>query len=468
MYQPEQQQRPPSRAARGAGFANGGSAAPHIDRNTGSNAPGRDHRRSLGRRGGAVGSDPEPAGDPATQNLPYSPTPTVTADGVDDRGDARPPENGPQGTSLHPDGSGPPSGGAPDGPARRPAWRRLGVPILAAAAALAVAIVLVLVVRASPGTKAGGASYTEPRQRAQPRPSHGGGDDTGRAGPQLRSGRAERQIRLHHRRRGEGDHGARHRHYKVSKTIPIPEGPPQFVSFSTDGKTAYVSVYNTNGSGQPLIAFINTATGQVTGQVPVTNHTPGPSQVSPNDRYLYVPNDNSMTMSGAMTAMSGPGQDDIDVMNTATEKLVDTITVRRIRTGSSRPGRAALCHEPHVRQDHDRQLEHEQGRESVPGGRDPARHIHLARRQPSGGHELRRRRGLHRQHRDRQGCRDHPGRPGTAGRRVHARRALHLHHEQRGQPGLGDRCHDEQGHRHDKTGKQPTSIDSCRTGARAT
>jgi YVTN family beta-propeller protein len=111
---------------------------------------------------------------------------------------------------------------------------------------------------------------------------------------------------------------------KVSKTIAIPEGPPQFVSFSNDSKTAYVSVYDTNGSVH-LIVFIDTATGQVTGQVPVTNHTPGPSQVSPNDRYLYVPNHNSMTMSGGMKAMSGPGQDDIDVINTATKKLVGTI-----------------------------------------------------------------------------------------------------------------------------------------------
>jgi YVTN family beta-propeller protein len=113
---------------------------------------------------------------------------------------------------------------------------------------------------------------------------------------------------------------------QVSKTIPIPEGPPRFISFSNDGKTAYVSVYNTRGSVH-LIVFIDTATGQVTGQVSVTNHTPGPSQVSPNDQYLYVPNHNSMTMNGAMKAMSGPGQDDINVISTATKKLVGTITV---------------------------------------------------------------------------------------------------------------------------------------------
>src|SRR6185437_4692310 len=35
---------------------------------------------------------------------------------------------------------------------------------------------------------------------------------------------------------------------KVSGTIKIPQGPPQFVSFSPDSKTAYVSVYNTRRS----------------------------------------------------------------------------------------------------------------------------------------------------------------------------------------------------------------------------
>jgi serine/threonine-protein kinase len=113
---------------------------------------------------------------------------------------------------------------------------------------------------------------------------------------------------------------------QVSNIIAIPEGPPQFASFSNDSRTAYVSVYTTSGSVH-LIVFIDTATGKVTGTLPVTNHTPGPPEISPNGRYLYVPNHNSMTMSGAMPAMSGPGQDDIDVINTATRKLLDPITV---------------------------------------------------------------------------------------------------------------------------------------------
>ena len=51
---------------------------------------------------------------------------------------------------------------------------------------------------------------------------------------------------------------------QVSGTIKIPQGPPQFVSFSPDSKTAYVSVYNTRGSVH-LVAFVDTATGAVTG-----------------------------------------------------------------------------------------------------------------------------------------------------------------------------------------------------------
>jgi YVTN family beta-propeller protein len=267
--------------------------------------------------------DPELAGDPATQDLPDGPTLTVTADGVEDRGDARPPENRPEGTSLNPDGSGPPSGGAPAGPARRPAWRRLGVPILAAVAALAVAIVLV--VRAFPGTKAGD---TSPTQNPGSVPSLAPPTVAGTI--QVGQNPSFVQVAPNGKFAYITDVGAQAITVldtvtdKVSKTISIPGGPPQFVSFSNDGKTAYVSVYDTRGSVH-LIVFIDTATGQVTGQVPVTNHTPGPSQVSPNDRYLYVPNHNSMTMSGAMKAMSGPGQDDIDVINTATKKLADTI-----------------------------------------------------------------------------------------------------------------------------------------------
>jgi YVTN family beta-propeller protein len=104
----------------------------------------------------------------------------------------------------------------------------------------------------------------------------------------------------------------------VSGSVKIPQGPPQFVSFSPDSRTAYVSVYNTRGSVH-LIAFIDTATRTVTSTVPVDNFTPGPSATSPDGRYLYVPNHN--------TAMSGANENVVDVIDTAGGKLIGKIAV---------------------------------------------------------------------------------------------------------------------------------------------
>ena len=105
---------------------------------------------------------------------------------------------------------------------------------------------------------------------------------------------------------------------RVSGSISIPQGPPQFVSFSPDGKTAYVSVYNTRGSVH-LIAFIDTATSTVTSTVQVDNFTPGPSTTSPDGRFLYVPNHN--------TAMSGAHENVVDVIDTASKTLVGNVPV---------------------------------------------------------------------------------------------------------------------------------------------
>jgi len=276
--------------------------------------------------------EPEPPGGPSAVGVPDSPTQTMTAGSVRDQADTRPPQVMPQATSIDPVGGRLPPDVAAGEPPRGHAWQRLGVPILAAAAMVAVAITLVL--RAPAGSHGGGASAT---QNTGPGTATAGatGSAPSLAVPTVAGTIPVGQFPSFVTVAPNGtfayvtDTGAKAITVldtvtdKVSKTIPIPQGPPQFVSFSSDGKTAYVSVYDTSGSVH-LIVFIDTATGQVTGQVSVTNHTPGPSQVS--GQYLYVPNHNSMTMSGAMKAMSGPGQDDIDVINTATRKLVTTIT----------------------------------------------------------------------------------------------------------------------------------------------
>jgi YVTN family beta-propeller protein len=101
-------------------------------------------------------------------------------------------------------------------------------------------------------------------------------------------------------------------------TIPIAQAPPQFVSFSPDSKTAYVSVYNTRGSVH-YVAFVDTASGTVTGTVQVNNFTPGPSTTSPDGKLLYVPNHN--------TAMAGANENVVDVIDTATKTLIGNIAV---------------------------------------------------------------------------------------------------------------------------------------------
>jgi YVTN family beta-propeller protein len=105
---------------------------------------------------------------------------------------------------------------------------------------------------------------------------------------------------------------------QVSGTIKIPQGPPQFVSFSPDSRTAYVSLYNTRGSVH-LVAFVDTATSAVTSTVSVDNHTPGPSTPSPDGRFLYVPNHNMV--------MGAPNGNLIDVIDTAATKLIGHIAV---------------------------------------------------------------------------------------------------------------------------------------------
>jgi YVTN family beta-propeller protein len=104
---------------------------------------------------------------------------------------------------------------------------------------------------------------------------------------------------------------------KVSKTIPISQGPPESVSFSPDSQTAYVSVYGNHSV--PLIAFVDTATGAVTATVPVDNHTPDPSATSPDGRFLYVPNHN--------TALTGANENVVDVIDTRTKTLVGDVAV---------------------------------------------------------------------------------------------------------------------------------------------
>ena len=256
------------------------------------------------------GPEPEPAGGRSAAGSLFSPTQTVI-DWVDAAGGARPPENTPQVKS--PDA---------DGPARGPAWRRLGVPILAAAAAVAVAIVLVVMF--SSVKKPGGAPV------AQQPPSSGAAGSA----PTLAVPTVAGKIQVGHNPNyvevapnGKFAYvtnpGARAITVlntatdQVSGTIKIPQGPPQSVSFSPDSRTAYVSVYGSHST--PLVAFVDTATRTVTSTVKVDNVTPGPSATDLDGRYLYVPNHNMV--------MGGHNDNVLDVIDLASKKVVDSINV---------------------------------------------------------------------------------------------------------------------------------------------
>ena len=269
------------------------------------------------------GPEAEPAGNGSAKGVPHSPTRTVIPDSVGDWGGTPPPEYMPHGTSPDPDGGSPPPGEAKVKSARGPAWRRLSVLILATVAALAVPIAIILTASARPNT--GGATGTGPAgaiSSVPPTPSVAVPTVAGT----IEVGQTPSYVQVAPNGKfayianpGAGTITVLNTaNDLVSGIIKIPQGPPQFVSFSPDGRTAYVSVYKTNGSVH-LIAFIDTATSTVTSTVAADNFTPGPSATSPDGRYLYVPNHNMK--------MGGAGENVVDVIDTASKTLIGMIAV---------------------------------------------------------------------------------------------------------------------------------------------
>jgi YVTN family beta-propeller protein len=264
------------------------------------------------------GPGPVPAGDPVTQGDPYSQTLTVAAYRVDDSGDTGPPKNMPQGTGLDPGGSRLPPGVATGEPARGPARRRRGVLILAAAAAVAVAVAIALVVMASPGKKTGGATAGQSTVSVPglAPPTVAGTIAVGGSPNYVQVAPNGKFAYITNSGTGVID-VLNTATDQVSGHIPIPQGPPQFVSFSPDSRTAYVSVYGSHSV--PAVVFIDTATNTVTSTVPVDNHTPSPSATSPNGLDLYVANHNDPT--------TGSGENVLEEIDLATKKVIQNISV---------------------------------------------------------------------------------------------------------------------------------------------
>jgi YVTN family beta-propeller protein len=99
---------------------------------------------------------------------------------------------------------------------------------------------------------------------------------------------------------------------KVTATIPVPQGPPQFVAFSPKGDRAYVSVFNKDLTIN-LVVFVDTATNTVAKVVPV-GKKPYASATTPDGKLLYVPSHDEGLL---------------DVLDTDTGDLITKIPVAR-------------------------------------------------------------------------------------------------------------------------------------------
>ena len=97
---------------------------------------------------------------------------------------------------------------------------------------------------------------------------------------------------------------------KVTGTIPIKAGPPQFLAFSKDGRRVYVSVWN-DARTIAAVSVLDTTSNSIIDTIRV--HTrPFLAAVSPDGKRVYVPNHDTGTVS---------------VIDTATNKVVSEFTV---------------------------------------------------------------------------------------------------------------------------------------------
>ncbi|MGZ4544094.1 MAG: Hsp70 family protein [Blastococcus sp.] len=82
---------------------------------------------------------------------------------------------------------------------------------------------------------------------------------------------------------------------KVTGTIPIKAGPPQFLAFSKDGRRAYVSVWN-DARTIAAVSVLDTTSNAIIDTIQV--HTrPFLAAVSPDGKRVYVPNHDTGTVS---------------------------------------------------------------------------------------------------------------------------------------------------------------------------
>jgi YVTN family beta-propeller protein len=98
----------------------------------------------------------------------------------------------------------------------------------------------------------------------------------------------------------------------VVASIPITAGPPEYVTFNKDGRSAYVSVYDPIRHVGNVVVVVDTASRAVTASIPAEKY-PYAMALSPSGRQLYMPNHDA---------------DLVSVVDTATNTVVNKIKVR--------------------------------------------------------------------------------------------------------------------------------------------
>jgi YVTN family beta-propeller protein len=87
---------------------------------------------------------------------------------------------------------------------------------------------------------------------------------------------------------------------RVTATIPVEAGPPQFLAFSPDGRTIYVSVWN-DARTIAAVGVLDTTSNSMVATIPVRTR-PYLAAVTRDGKWLYVPNHDSGTVSLIDTA----------------------------------------------------------------------------------------------------------------------------------------------------------------------
>ena len=88
--------------------------------------------------------------------------------------------------------------------------------------------------------------------------------------------------------------------HAITASVTINTGPPRYISFTPDGRHAYVSVYTDDGLVNAVLV-VNTAANAVTASIPVGGH-PYALAATPDGRKVYVPNHDNATLSVIDTA----------------------------------------------------------------------------------------------------------------------------------------------------------------------